>query len=281
MATIKQALEQADALQISSDSARLDAELLLAFAIDRPREYLFTWPDRELTDAQLDKYDAYCARRATGEPVAYIRGRQAFWSFELKVNPNVLIPRPETELLVDAAIELLDSHEPTGINALDLGTGSGAIALALASHNAGWRVSAVDNSAAALDVARENATSLGLTNIEFIESSWCDGLQENHFDLIAANPPYVERGDSHLLKGSLPFEPISALVAGENGLADIRIIAEQSRRCLKQGAWLLIEHGFEQREAVREILQAAGFEGIECLRDLAGRDRMTSAQACS
>lgn len=279
MATIKQALAQADSLQAVSDSWRLDAELLLARAIDKPREYLFTWPDRELTGIELDDFAAYCARRATGEPVSYILGKQAFWNFELLVNPSVLIPRPETELLVETAIALLEPRHSAGARVLDLGTGSGAIALALASHNPHWQLCAVDSSEAALAVARENAERLSLGDIEFIKTSWCDGLQADHFDLIAANPPYVERGDRHLTQGSLPFEPISALVAEDAGLADIRTIAEQARRCLRQDSWLLIEHGFQQREDVRKILLDAGYEAIECLQDLAGQDRMTKARS--
>ncbi len=278
MVTIKQALAQADTLQAVSDSWRLDAELLLSLAIDKPREYLFTWPDRELTGSEFEAFAAYCARRASGEPVSYILGRQAFWNFELLVNPSVLIPRPETELLVETAIALLEPDHSAGANVLDLGTGSGAIALALAYHNPHWRLTAVDNSDAALAVARENAERLSLVNIEFIQTSWCDGLQAGRFDLIAANPPYVERGDSHLREGSLSFEPIAALVAEDGGLADIRAIAEQARHCMRQDSWLLIEHGFQQREDVRQILLDAGYGSVECLQDLAGLDRLTKAR---
>ena len=276
MATIKQALEQASSLQLVSESWRLDAELLLAEVLGQSREYLISWPSRELTAAQLDEFNAYCERRRSGEPVAYLLGRQAFWDFELKVNSSVLIPRPETELLVETALELLASRQAANI--LDLGTGSGAIALALACVDERWKVTAVDSSAAALSVARENAQLLQVSNIEFREASWCDGLAANHFDLIAANPPYVEKGDRHLLEGSLPYEPLAALVAEEEGLADIRAIAGQAKSCLKENAWLLIEHGFQQGDAVVKILSAAGYENIECVRDLAKLERMTKAQ---
>ena len=276
MATIKQALMQANTLQQVSESWKLDAELLLAEAIGQSREYLFTWPNKELTQSQFEKFDTYCGRRLTGEPIAYILGRQAFWDFELLVNPAVLIPRPETELLVETALELLDKSATAVV--LDLGTGSGAIALALAANNRHWTVTAVDSSESALGVAADNAKLLQLSNIEFIQTSWCDGLPIAHFDLIAANPPYVEAGDKHLSEGSLPFEPIAALVARENGLADIRAIAEQSRHCLKKNSWLLIEHGFQQKQAVEKILVDTGYANIECVKDLAKLDRLTKAQ---
>jgi release factor glutamine methyltransferase len=210
------------------------------------------------------------------EPIAYILGRQAFWDFELIVNSSVLIPRPETELLVETALELLDNSVTAAV--LDLGTGSGAIALALAANNKRWSVTAVDSSESALGVAADNAKLLQFSNIEFVQTSWCDGLPTEHFDLIAANPPYVEAGDKHLSEGSLPFEPIAALVAEENGLADIRAIAKQSRYCLKKNSWLLIEHGFQQKLAVEKILVDTGYANIECVKDLAGLDRLTKAQ---
>jgi release factor glutamine methyltransferase len=276
MATIKQALKQANTLQQVSESWKLDAELLLAEAIEQSREYLFTWPDQELTQSQLKKFDDYCGRRLLNEPIAYILGRQAFWDFELIVNSSVLIPRPETELLVETALELLGNSVTAAV--LDLGTGSGAIALALAANNKRWSVTAVDSSESALGVAADNAKLLQFSNIEFVQTSWCDGLPTEHFDLIAANPPYVEAGDKHLSEGSLPFEPIAALVAEENGLADIRAIAKQSRYCLKKNSWLLIEHGFQQKLAVEKILVDTGYANIECVKDLAGLDRLTKAQ---
>ena len=276
MATIKQALKQANTLQQVSESWQLDAELLLAEAIEQSREYLFTWPDQELTQPQLKKFDDYCGRRLLIEPIAYILGRQAFWDFELIVNSSVLIPRPETELLVETALELLDNSVTAAV--LDLGTGSGAIALALAANNKRWSVTAVDSSESALGVAANNAKLLQFSNVEFVQTSWCDGLPTEHFDLIAANPPYVEAGDKHLSEGSLPFEPIAALVAEENGLADIRAIAKQSRYCLKKNSWLLIEHGFQQKLAVEKILVDTGYANIECVKDLAGLDRLTKAQ---
>ncbi len=274
MTTIKQALEQAAFLQQVGDSWQLDVELLLASAIGRRREYLFTWPNEELCSSQFLIYQDYCKRRSEGEPVAYILGRQAFWNFDLKVNSSVLIPRPETELLVETAIDLLQSQQLEEATIVDLGTGSGAIALALAANNRDWRLTAVDCSAEALAVAVENAEDLALTNIQFRQASWCDGLAHNHFDLIAANPPYVKRGAEH------SFEPTIALQSEEGGLADIRLIAEQSKYCLKKDSWLLIEHGFQQKQDVAQILITAGFENIECIQDLAKLDRLTKAQYC-
>ena len=278
MTTIQQALEKAKTLQQVSASAQLDAELLLASAIQQRREYLFTWPEQTLSDAQLELFAGFCRRRTRGEPVAYILGRQAFWDFELKVSPAVLIPRPETELLVEAAIALLTDEGLTQARIVDLGTGSGAIALALAVTNKHWQLTAVDNSEQALALAIENANALKLTNIEFRHASWCEGLAPKQFDLIAANPPYVEEGDEHLRQGSLPFEPLSALVAKDKGLADIRAIAEQAKHCLKKDAWLFIEHGFAQKAAVEAILRHGGYDNIECLQDLAQLDIMTKAQ---
>lgn len=278
MATIKQALENAAFLQQISDSGQLDAELLLAAAIGQTREHLFTWPDKELNSTQFQCFQDYCKRRNAGEPIAYILGRQAFWDFNLKVNPAVLIPRPETELLVETAIELLQAMKLDKANILDLGTGSGAIALALAATNPNWHLTAVDSNEQALQLARENAQELKLAQIEFRQGSWCDGLPSMHFDLIVSNPPYVKRGDKHLHQGSLPFEPVSALVAEENGLADIRSIAQQAKACLKKDSWLLFEHGYQQKEEVVEILHQAGYENIKCSQDLAGLDRLTRAQ---
>ena len=192
------------------------------------------------------------------------------------VNSSVLIPRPETELLVETALELLDNSATAAV--LDLVTGSGPIALALAANHKRWAVTAVDSSEPALGVAADNAKLLQLSNIEFIQASWCDGLQNNHFDLIAANPPYVEAGDKHLSEGSLPFEPVAALIARENGLSDILAIAEHSPHCLKKDSCLLIGHGFQLKQDVEKILVDTGYANIECVKDLSGLDRLTKTR---
>lgn len=276
--TIKQALAQADQLRSVSDSWRLDAELLLAQVLCTSREYLYTWPTRELAADQLAAYGDCLHRRQSGEPIAYILGKQAFWDFELKVNPSVLIPRPETELLLETALEILGRQSETSLHILDLGTGSGAIALALARSNRDWRLTAVDVSDDALALAKENAQALAVTNIEFRQSSWCEGLEPFGYDMIVSNPPYVAEGDRHLQEGDLRFEPALALVSSEQGLSDIRQIANQSSSFLKKDAWLLLEHGYEQKQDVARLLKDAGFSNIACSQDLAGMDRLTRAQ---
>jgi release factor glutamine methyltransferase len=273
--SINEALSESKKLIGYSDSSRLDAELFLAAALNCTRERLYTWPNSEISGSQLRTFHSYLERRRGGEPVAYILGQQAFWNFDLIVNEHVLIPRPETEQLVEWAIGLLDCCRSDCIHIADLGTGSGAIALALASTNHFWQISAVDISGDALKVARLNAEKLNLTNIEYIQASWCDGFIQDKFDLVVANPPYVAKGDLHLKEGGLPFEPELALVSDESGKADIRRIAQSSREFLKNDSWLLLEHGYDQKHEVEIILRSLGYKDIECRQDYAGIDRMT------
>jgi release factor glutamine methyltransferase len=285
--TVKQLILSGRRLESSSDSWRLDTELLLAHVLKKSREYLLTWPEVEVEESDQKKFGELLNRRSKGEPVAYLIGKKSFWDFELNVNPDVLIPRPETEFLVEKAIELIEASvggveivesPTTQINLADLGTGSGAIAIALAKQNAAWQVTAVDKSRQALAVAKENAAALGVTNIDFLQGSWCQPLAAKSYDLIAANPPYVESGNSHLTEGSLPFEPLMALVADDQGLADIQQIIEHSRACLRDGGWLLIEHGFDQRAQVAQRLAKAGYCCIDSQADLAGIERVAFAQ---
>ncbi|MDE0733286.1 MAG: peptide chain release factor N(5)-glutamine methyltransferase [Gammaproteobacteria bacterium] len=273
--SISEALSESKQLAGYSDSSRLDAELFLAAALNCSREYIYTWPNDEVSRRQLNTYHSYLERRRGGEPVAYILGRQAFWDFDLTVNESVLIPRPETEQLVEWAIDLLSCCSSDCVHIADLGTGSGAIALALASTNHFWQLSAVDVSEDALKVARMNAEELNLTNIDYIHASWCDGFTQDKFDLIVANPPYVAKGDPHLREGDLPFEPELALISDESGKADIRRIAQSSREFLKDDSWLLLEHGYDQKQEVEIILKSLGYKDIECRQDYAGIDRMT------
>ncbi|MFP6826240.1 MAG: peptide chain release factor N(5)-glutamine methyltransferase [Pseudohongiellaceae bacterium] len=277
--TIKQALSQAQRLQGVSEGWRLESEILLAHVLNCERETLFAWPAQELSRQQADAYQNMMQRRERGEPIAYITGKKAFWDFELKVNPQVLIPRPETELLVETAINLLQPKCSAALRLADLGTGSGAIALALARHRKHWRITAVDISPQALALAAENAQLLQVENIEFCESSWCDGLDARAYDLVAANPPYVAVGDRHLQQGDLRFEPSIALAAEASGLSHLQEIVKKCRKILKKEAWLLLEHGFDQKQAVSNLLRDAGYSNISCAVDLAGVDRLTCAQS--
>lgn len=256
--------------------SRLDpaeADLLLAHVLERSRTWLFTHGDAAAEPAQAERFRALVARRETGEPVAYLTGRRGFWRFDLAVSPATLIPRPETERLVELALERLPEGVP--LRVADLGTGSGAIALSLAYERPQAGVVATDASEAALDVARSNAAELGLRNVEFRSGDWCVPLGDERFDLIASNPPYIAADDPHLERGDLPFEPGSALASGADGLDAIRTIARDAPRRLKPGGWLLLEHGWDQGAAVRALLETAGFVEVATERDLEGRDRVT------
>lgn len=270
MATIESLLATADLPD--SPTPRLDAELLLAAALGKPRSYLRTWPERELDAAQLTSFQAYLQRRRQGEPVAYILGQQGFWSLELEVAPHTLIPRPDTELLVETALALLPA---TPLAALDLGTGTGAIALALASERPAWQVTGVDRVAEAVALAERNRQRLQLSNARFLHSHWFSALVGQRYGLILSNPPYIRADDQHLDQGDVRFEPSSALVAGDDGLDDIRAIIQAAPAHLLSGGWLLLEHGFDQAEAVRELLVVAGFAEVHSRRDLGGHERIS------
>ena len=258
-----------------SPTPRLDAELLLAQALGKSRGYLHTWPERELEASQLERFQAALARRRSGEPVAYILGRQGFWSLDLDVASHTLIPRPDTELLVETALALLPA---TPLHVLDLGTGTGAIALALACERPAWQVIGVDRVAEAVALAQGNGIRLQMANARFAESCWFSALAGQRFQLIVSNPPYIATADPHLSQGDVRFEPSSALVAGSDGLDDIRLIIEQAPEHLLAGGWLLLEHGFDQAEAVRELLAQRGFAAVESRRDLGGHQRISLGQ---
>lgn len=270
-------MARVDALLAAADlpdspSARLDAELLLAHVLGKPRSYLRTWPEHEPSAEQVTAFQALLARRRQGEPVAYLLGRQGFWSLQLIVAPHTLIPRPDTELLVETALQLLPA---TPLTALDLGTGTGAIALALASERPAWRLTGVDRIDEAVALAERNRVALQLGNASFQSSHWFSALGGQRFALIVSNPPYIRSDDQHLSQGDVRFEPASALVAGRDGLTDLREIIAQAPDHLEHGGWLLLEHGYDQAAAVRELLLARGFVQVESRRDLGGHERIS------
>jgi release factor glutamine methyltransferase len=259
-------------------SPRLEAEALLAACLERPRSYLFAWPERTLSTDQWQGFQALLRRRLDGEPVAYLLGEREFWSLRLEVGPDALIPRPETELLVELALERLPAVPAARV--LELGTGSGAIAAALASERQNWRITASDASGAALALAERNFTRLGLANVRPLHGDWYAALPAGErFDLILSNPPYVTEDDPHLKQGDLLWEPRNALVAGADGLDAIRLIGAKAPEHLIPGGWLLIEHGWDQGPAVRTVLRGAGLRQVTSKRDLAGLERVSLGQA--
>lgn len=278
--TIRQALEQAAAAFTRSDSARLDAEVLLAFVLGKPRSYLYSRPETDLSGKQLTAFAALVTRRTAGEPIAYLTGSRGFWTLDLRVTPAVLIPRPETELLVELALTLGQSICAAGASenlvVADLGTGSGAIALALASERGQWQIHASDRCEQTLRVARDNARRLQLDRVNFALGDWCEALPGGvRFDMIISNPPYIADNDPHLQQGDVQFEPRSALVADGRGLRDLATISQQARLRLRDGGYLLLEHGHEQGAEVRTLLATHGFGTVRSKRDLAGHERVT------
>ncbi len=254
-----------------SDSPRLDAELLLLSRLGKPRSFLFTWPEHELAPALVTHLNGLLARREAGEPVAHLTGQREFWSLPLKVNATTLIPRPDTESLVEAALAL---GLPEDAEVVDLGTGTGAIALALKSEQPGWRITGVDRIADAAALARANSEALDLP-ITVHEGSWFEPLAGQRFDLVISNPPYIDPEDPHLDQGDVRFEPRSALTAEEHGLADIRYLARAAQSHLKPGGVLMVEHGWDQGAAVRSLFTEAGLERVTTGRDLGDRERFT------
>jgi release factor glutamine methyltransferase len=272
-------MERIDVL-LKEARGRLDtgeAELLMAHVLQRPRAWLFAHADDPMPEDAARRFAELVGRRQAGEPVAYLTGRRGFWHFDLRVTPATLIPRPETERLVELALERIAPDAPLAL--ADLGTGSGAIALALASERPRARVVATDASAEALAVAEGNARELGLRNVEFRHGDWLAPLAGERFALIASNPPYIADDDRHLDLGDLRHEPRSALASGRDGLDSIRVIALDALSHLHPGGWLLLEHGWEQGAAVRAILQAAGWVSVATQPDLEDRDRVTMARA--
>lgn len=274
MTTVAALLREAGS-KLESETPRLDAELLLGFVLQKNSAWFLAHGDDELPLPAQEKFLELLGRRIAGEPIAYITGSRGFWTLDLSVTADTLIPRPETELLVELAISKCAQDKKLRI--LDLGTGTGAIALAIASECKNSEVLAVDKSAAALAVARENARRNNRA-IEFIESDWFTALADKRFDLIVSNPPYIPDQDPHLSQGDVRFEPMTALASGADGLDDIRLIIAQAPHYCLPDAWLMIEHGFDQGEAIRALFSNAGFSNVETVQDLEQRDRVTTGQ---
>lgn len=270
MATIADTLAEA-AARIVSDSARLDAELLLSRVLGVERSYFFTWPDREVSSSQRQDFDYLVARRVDGEPMAHILGQRGFWTLQLAVDASTLIPRSDTEVLVETALNLLP-NEP--LDLIDVGTGTGAIALALKSERQAWRVVASDASFSACQLARRNAMDNNL-DVPIFCGDWLKALADASMDVVLSNPPYIDPADPHLTQGDVRFEPRSALVAEAKGMADLVSIAEQSIRVLRSGGWLMMEHGYNQHHAVSSMLTRLGYHRVESMKDFGGQWRLT------
>ncbi len=272
MMSFKQWLSQAIERLANSESPRRDAEILLGHVTGKTRTYILAFDETTLTTEEGTQLETLLSRRVNGEPVAHLVGMREFWSLPLEVTPATLIPRPDTECLVEQALGRLP-ESPCDI--LDLGTGTGAIALALASERPDCRVTAVDFVADAVALATRNARSLGINNVTIAQSNWFSALEGKTFGMIVSNPPYIDEQDPHLAEGDVRFEPLSALVAADEGLADLAHIIQEGRRFLLPGGWMLLEHGWKQGPAVRELYIQAGYDEVETCRDYGGNERLT------
>jgi len=262
--------------QLKTEASVFEAQLLLQYALGVNRAWLIAHEHDALQPNIQMVFEALLNRRIAGEPMAYIMGSREFYGLDLLVTPDTLIPRPDTETLVEAALaKIPDSANQT---ILDLGTGTGAIALAVAKHRPKVNVVAVDTSAAALEVAKKNAATLAITNVRLMLSDWFDALAGERFDLIVSNPPYIEQNDVHLTQGDVRFEPISALASGADGLDDIRHIVADCLIYLKPQGWLMVEHGYNQADLVVDLMAEAGLVSIQTIKDFGGNNRVTMAK---
>jgi release factor glutamine methyltransferase len=276
MPTIRELLKAAQSELTFSDTARLDAELLLCHVINTQRAWVYSRPEQEIPQQQVEAYHSLVKRRSTGYPIAYLTGHKEFWSTELSVNEHTLIPRPETERLVECALEKI----PAGkiLNIIDLGTGSGTIAIAIAKERPQCRIIATDINGKALEIAAANAKSHGLENISFVKSDWFSTIERRDFDIIVSNPPYIRCDDKHLQQGDVRFEPVDALKAGCDGLQYIRETIDQAPYYLIKNGWLLLEHGYDQGYDVRTYLTSSCYTDVTTCHDYAGNERITLAR---
>lgn len=274
MSDIRHALDWAfSCLSKAQSEARIEAELLLSHLLAKNRAYLFTYPEQQLSKEQMHEYQALVEKRAQGMPIAYITGEREFWSLSLHVNEHTLIPRHATERLVELTLEHLP--EDQSLQVLDLGTGSGAIALALAKERPNWKISACDYSKEALAIAKDNAQSNQIHNVHFYHSDWFNSVPQIQYDAVLSNPPYIAPSDPHVTQGDLRFEPLSALVSGQDGLADLQYIITQSYYYLKPKGLLLLEHGYDQKSSIQAILKKLGYSKVQCWKDIEGNDRVS------
>lgn len=269
---LKQAEQQ---LRIVSDSAQLDAEVLLATVLDKNRSYFRAFPERILSNEENNHFQSLLKQRIDGHPIAHITGQREFWSLNLEVNEHTLIPRPDTEVLIEF---ILETFPQDSLNVADLGTGSGAIGIALASEKPNWKVLATDQSEDALEVAQRNAEKHQIKNIRFNHGSWFHALDTSAYDIIISNPPYIPSQDKHLHQGDVRFEPITALASGEDGLDDIRYLITHAKAYLSPQGWLILEHGYDQKQAIFELFKQAGFENIMQRNDYGNNPRLSAAQ---
>ena len=275
MPRIDELLCHAKAQLVASDSPQLDSEILLSFVLKKPRSYIRAYPEYEPDKNISDEFTRLISRRAAGEPVAYLTGERDFWSLTLNVSPDTLIPRPDTELLVETTLAMFAGIKNRPIHIADLGTGSGAIALALASECPHCQITATDLSVAALNIANSNAEKYQFRNITFIHSNWCSAFADTQrFDIIVSNPPYIPENDPHMQSAELGCEPAFALTSGKDGLNAIRQITQQAKEFLNPGGYLLIEHGYDQGKAVQALFREHAYSGIETRQDLGGQERV-------
>lgn len=270
---IVDALKHARQQLQASESAQLDSELLLCEVLSCERTHLYAYPEKELTKHNIESLNQFIALRAQGHPIAHITKQKEFWSLLLQVDEHTLIPRPETEILVDAALKLIPKDSKRDI--LDLGTGSGAIAIAIASERRLAKIIATDKSNKALHVAKQNAEKHNINNIHFINADWFNIGNKLSYDVIVSNPPYICSDDTHLEQGDVSFEPLSALASGKDGLDDLRIIIHQAKDCLNKQGWLLVEHGYNQAKQVQQLFNENNFNSVTTIRDYSDNDRVT------